>query len=203
LESPSYPEYIANLRRVGCPEQTIGDIIAADLTSLFASRRAAAAAQTADPAERGRLTAALDREESAVREQLLAPLVGTAPALPVPTASRRRSAASAPPSAAEPAKDDGLLAQFNERRDSLAQLQHLYRDLKPSEAELTLILHLSQQFQTDFGTPPAAPDAQWERRRRAAIQDSEDLLCSLIGYQRYNEFLRDAVARQQVGPGGP
>lgn len=40
LESQDYPTYIANLRYIGCPEQTIRDIIIADVNGLFARRRA-------------------------------------------------------------------------------------------------------------------------------------------------------------------
>ncbi len=40
VESPDYPTYIANLRDIGCPEQTIRDIIIADVNGLFARRRA-------------------------------------------------------------------------------------------------------------------------------------------------------------------
>src|SRR6267154_6822521 len=40
VESPDYPTYIANLRDIGCPDQTIRDIIIADVNSLFAQRRA-------------------------------------------------------------------------------------------------------------------------------------------------------------------
>jgi len=40
VESPDYPTYIANLRSIGCPEQTIRDIIIADVNSLYAKRRA-------------------------------------------------------------------------------------------------------------------------------------------------------------------
>jgi len=36
LESEDYPTYIARLRAIGCPEQTIRDIIIADLDKLFA-----------------------------------------------------------------------------------------------------------------------------------------------------------------------
>ena len=39
LESPDYPTYVANLRDIGCPEQTIRDIIIADVNGLFARRR--------------------------------------------------------------------------------------------------------------------------------------------------------------------
>ena len=40
VESPDYAVYIANLRSIGCPEQTIRDIIIADVDALYARRRA-------------------------------------------------------------------------------------------------------------------------------------------------------------------
>jgi LysM repeat protein len=40
LESRDYPVYIANLRDIGCPEQTIRDIIIADVNTLYTQRRA-------------------------------------------------------------------------------------------------------------------------------------------------------------------
>jgi LysM repeat protein len=40
VESPDYAVYIANLKDIGCPEQTIRDIIIADVNALFARRRA-------------------------------------------------------------------------------------------------------------------------------------------------------------------
>lgn len=40
IESTDYPTYIANLRDIGCPEQTIRDIIIADVNTLYARRRA-------------------------------------------------------------------------------------------------------------------------------------------------------------------
>ena len=40
VESPDYSAYIANLRSIGCPEQTIRDIIIADVNALYAKRRA-------------------------------------------------------------------------------------------------------------------------------------------------------------------
>ena len=38
VESADYKEYIANLRAIGCPEETIRDIIIADVNKLFAAR---------------------------------------------------------------------------------------------------------------------------------------------------------------------
>jgi hypothetical protein len=40
VESADYATYIANLRNIGCPEQTIRDIIIADVNTLYARRRA-------------------------------------------------------------------------------------------------------------------------------------------------------------------
>src|SRR3974390_2881754 len=40
VEATDYPTYISNLRGIGCPEQTIRDIIIADVNALFARRRA-------------------------------------------------------------------------------------------------------------------------------------------------------------------
>src|SRR5215831_1795406 len=40
VESDDYPTYIANLREIGCPEQTIRDIIIADVNVLYARRMA-------------------------------------------------------------------------------------------------------------------------------------------------------------------
>ncbi len=39
VESEDYRQYIANLRSIGCPEETIRDIITADVNKLFESRR--------------------------------------------------------------------------------------------------------------------------------------------------------------------
>src|ERR1041385_3892785 len=40
VESDDYPTYITNLRDIGCPEQTIRDIIIADVNALYARKRA-------------------------------------------------------------------------------------------------------------------------------------------------------------------
>ncbi len=39
LETADYPTFITNLRNIGCPEQTIRDIIIADVNQLYAHRR--------------------------------------------------------------------------------------------------------------------------------------------------------------------
>jgi hypothetical protein len=39
IESNDYAEYVANLRKIGCPEDTIRDIILADVNQLYEARR--------------------------------------------------------------------------------------------------------------------------------------------------------------------
>ncbi|MBL9134502.1 MAG: hypothetical protein JNK85_01475 [Verrucomicrobiales bacterium] len=41
LESEDYATYVANLRKAGCPEETVRDILLADINKLFALRRKA------------------------------------------------------------------------------------------------------------------------------------------------------------------
>ncbi len=41
VESPDYKTFIANLRAIGCPEETIRDIVIADVNKLFAARERA------------------------------------------------------------------------------------------------------------------------------------------------------------------
>src|SRR4029079_7341116 len=38
VESPDYKDYIKNLRAIGCPEETIFDIIVADVNTLYAMK---------------------------------------------------------------------------------------------------------------------------------------------------------------------
>ena len=45
IESTNYQTYITNLRGIGCPEETVRDIIITDISKLFAKRRAALRAQ--------------------------------------------------------------------------------------------------------------------------------------------------------------
>jgi hypothetical protein len=49
LESTNYHEYVANLRKVGCPENTIRDIIVADLDHLYTIRIGAMHGSSPEP----------------------------------------------------------------------------------------------------------------------------------------------------------
>ena len=82
IESADYRQYIANLRAVGCPEPTIRDMIAADLTALYSARAGTIFTpkpreywQKARPdtpnAEQRKQLVALAREQDAVFRELL------------------------------------------------------------------------------------------------------------------------------------
>jgi len=83
VESSDYPTYIKNLRDINCPEQTIRDIIIADVNALYARRRALEVVTVdqqwwrAEPDTNIVETAAAKvRELDAERRQLLTTLLG-------------------------------------------------------------------------------------------------------------------------------
>lgn len=92
LESDDYATYVANLRAAGCPEETIRDILLADVNKLYAQRRRALAPKPRDFEfwrSEEEIDAAPASEESrrrdaelaaleAERRQLLATLLGPA-----------------------------------------------------------------------------------------------------------------------------
>lgn len=83
IESADYREYIHNLRRIGCPERTISDIIVADVRGLFELRRRAALAigrkeywrrsnlSVAEEHSRRKELLAILAEEQAILDELL------------------------------------------------------------------------------------------------------------------------------------
>lgn len=79
IESTDYRTYIANLRGIGCPEQTIRDIVTADLHNLYAHRRASSknlnGIEEGDPraVQAEKEQEALNNEEQAVLAAFLGP----------------------------------------------------------------------------------------------------------------------------------
>jgi hypothetical protein len=95
LESEDYATYIANLRSINCPEETIRDIIIADIDALFAKRRNREVLPTAqqwwqsepDPTllrTASRQLQALEAERNRLLTELLGPDWATPPE-PLPT----------------------------------------------------------------------------------------------------------------------
>lgn len=99
LESPDYAKYIANLRDIACPEQTVRDIIIADVNALYARRRATEIVTPEqqwwrtepDPDVQAAATAKsreLDLERRALLTKLLGPQWETGDQLSLPRPSR-------------------------------------------------------------------------------------------------------------------
>jgi hypothetical protein len=130
LESADYPTYIRNLRGIGCPEETIRDIITADVAALYLIRRQELSAdrqltEVADEALRREQAALLATlldpapvANSAARQQLATP----APAGGSKAAARKKDAPIVLPVVmAEPAPSLGLTEQQKERLVNLRQ----------------------------------------------------------------------------------
>ncbi len=85
VESDDYRTYVQNLRKIGCPEQTIRDIVSADILQALGARRAEALAafyrdfqywkadptQTAARAQLGAQRKAVDEEMASLLHELL------------------------------------------------------------------------------------------------------------------------------------
>lgn len=69
IEAADYPAYIANLRRIGCPEQTIRDIITADVASLNQEKRYEAPSEVSNAATA--IAQASSMEQSTLVNRLL------------------------------------------------------------------------------------------------------------------------------------
>lgn len=182
LESPDYRTYIDNLKAIGCPKQTIRDIIVADLDSLYAPRR--------DQLARSALTEsqleALNREEASVLAALLGPaLVSTQTAgntNVAPVRTQRQSSLDAALSARAPT----------------APL--VFQDVNPAALNLTsgqqeVISRLRQQFVDQIGgtnQDPNDPDylARWQKAQRLM----DDTLRGTLGIKFFVNYRQQAEA---------
>jgi LysM repeat protein len=96
VESADYPAYIANLRGIGCPEQTVRDIIIADVNQLYGRRRADLIDTPEEqwwrtPPETNFVEAARAKLEGLDQERrtLLTALLGTNWDVPIPATTRQ------------------------------------------------------------------------------------------------------------------
>jgi len=75
LESTNYQAYVSNLRDIGCPEQTIRDIITADVISLYSEKRRQLLANQGKEQDPTRLRTKLDQLQQD-QTALIATLLG-------------------------------------------------------------------------------------------------------------------------------
>lgn len=207
IESDDYRQYIANLRAVGCPEETIRDVISADLGAVYTARARAiwspAKLEYWQKDERGgptpdqaRQLAALEREEAAASRELLGRAVspqeridllflqlhGAERQLLYLTEEKRAAALAVLQDSGMNQREQELLGQGQysseqERRLFDDKLKHLAKVLSPEEVEEFRLRH--------------APEATWLRTELQYFDCTPE------------EFQRLLDARQQTRGQGP
>lgn len=147
LESADYRTYIVNLRGIGCPAQTIHDIIAADLDSLYASRRQPLEEQLATSGFARRLTVEGELRELRTEEAAAVTALLVAP----PAAANTTSALVAearPSGSVRPEPPDTVLTpQLSQNIDPAA------RELKETASDVAVGSAPSRSVRQE---PPAA-----------------------------------------------
>jgi len=172
LESTDYHTYLANLRGIGCPEQTIRDIITADVDSVFARQRDQLTKTTASTAIKDTL-AALRRQE----DQFLISLLGL-------QSDQATEVAAGP----EPVRVRRTKAQ-----DSIPALPLVLQNvdltaLKPNSSQLETIEELRQQFRQEIGSAADPSDPAYRERWLKAQHESDSLLRGLLGTDFYMNY---------------
>jgi len=173
IESTNYETYITNLRRIGCPEQTIRDIIAADLHAIYARKEAI---------ERRDFS----REETFALNTLLGDIIGTGRG---PTVATRAVAAAAD----HADRDRDHEADPATHADSSISLPLAYQPVPVgmylTDQQLAIINEVRQQFQNDLGPTPAdRTDPVYRQRWHRAQNNSDDLLAGMLGGEFYLQY---------------
>jgi hypothetical protein len=195
VESSDYPTYIANLRDIGCPEQTIRDIIIADVNALYARRLATEVVtpdqqwwrSTPDPsvvkaaADKAR---ALNNERRALLTRLLGPDWESGDLANLPRPSRPGVALDGPvlgqlPADVKKAVQD-ISAHAQERLQAYLDAQRR-QGKEPGPAELARLRQQTRDELADTLTP-----AQLEEFLLRYSQDANNLRTEL-GQLKYFE----------------
>ncbi|SPE55817.1 exported hypothetical protein [Verrucomicrobia bacterium] len=197
VEPTDYRSYIANLRGIGCPEQTIRNIITADLDAAYASRRQALQRKLsgADPSVAGFVARqgigsaleALRNEEATTLAALLGPESSSAQAVAsasAPASAKRRSSETASPS-----------------------WPLVFQSLDPgavplSDRQLQVIDDLQQWFTGQVGGSDQDPnDPAYRERWLKAQPQVDDMMRGMIGVNAFEDYQLAAKAGQQKAQG--
>jgi hypothetical protein len=189
LESTNYLTYIANLRGIGCPEQTIRDIITADVRSLHATQQRAVDSQRGALGSNRTASGAFDRDGlEAARRQLLLEQDALVSAL-------MEAGSSGPESG-------GVVISRPTReraQDRIVVIPLALKDVDPSDLKLddrqiAVIAELRQKFQEDVGGPGQDPnDPAYLRRWQEAQRENDELFTGMLGGQFYLDYQLQAT----------
>ena len=187
IESSDYPTYIANLRAVGCPEQTIRDIITADVDSIYAPRRAQLKQEPDHETLQTKLQQ-LQNEEAG----LLAALLGQS----VPGAADAFgsiSAATAPPPVRR--------SRFSSFPNNTGLIPIVFQDPGPEmeldRDQIEVIDDLRASFR-DALTGLDRDSSEYRQRWQEAKRDADQRMCALLGYSFWIEYQVAAKKQQQT-----
>jgi len=189
IESTEYQTYIANLRNIGCPEQTIRDIIVADVHSLYSPRfralkqtrsafeiwakESARTAFTVLDAEAQQVHA----EEKAVISTLLGP--------------ERNDSKS------EVSSTHASLPQRSQSSGSPTTVPLVFQgveSIKLNQVQLEVINDLRRQFEEDLGLSDFdVNDPSYQQRWQQAQRANDDLFVGLLGGQFYLDYQAQAL----------
>jgi hypothetical protein len=175
LESTDYRTYLANLRNIGCPEQTIRDILTADVDSVYAQRREQVERASTDILALRQKLDRLRGEESA----FLASLLGD-------------NRPSGEPASQAPA----WLAMRNIRPTEPLVFDNIDpAALQLNSGQLAVIAEVRAQFRQEIGVEdtndPAYTD-RWNQARRNA----DDRLRGILGSRVYLQYQLQAANRR-------
>jgi LysM repeat protein len=205
VESPDYRAYIANLRDIGCPEQTIRDIIIADVDQLYAKKRAGELA-TADldwwksepdasvaQATRARLDA-LEQERRALLASLLGPDWQTREPDSAPSSGY---ALNGPVLGALPPETKAAVEGILARADQRVQEYRNAQKAAGKEPELAALARLSEQTRNELAG--VLNPAQLEEFLLRYSETARDLRRQLTGFPvTPDEFRRLFRARDPI-----
>jgi hypothetical protein len=197
LESADYPTYVANLRSVGCPEQTIREILTADVASLYDSRRHSleewlARAGLAERSVVERELAVLHTEQMAFLSRLLEP------GYPSTLNLSDRSPHFFPSRAGRQELPATITVP-------LAFREVDYSALKFSPGQVHALSELRERFAAQMGSVPQDPsDPAYTKCWLEAQPQSDKELRGIIGLRAYQnlELLARAMAgaERRTGP---
>jgi len=209
LESSDFRNYIANLRSVGCPEQTIRELITAEVDDIYKARRLElqrklAAGGTGGANFHGNLEAQqglqhLQNEEAGVLQALLG----------LPQTNSLQVAADAP--APAPVTNSGIEAlnkilQTAREKQEMGKPVPMPLALQPldpqslnlSPQELLFINEVRQEFVDDIGGTNQDPnDPAYLQRWQAALRKSDSMMSALLGPVRYQLQAQNQMAQGQ------
>jgi hypothetical protein len=189
IESEDYHVYIRNLRNVQCPEETIRDIITADVTSLYRGRRQ-------ELASAGKLSSmadeALRREEATLLRTLLG--AGAAPEMNI---AQQPHPAGAP--AYGTANTAGSSNGGRAARETRVAPPAILADPSPqqgfTDSQMARIAQLRDEFAAAVGGPGQDPaDPEYLHRWAEAQPRFDQQFKTLFGARAFQEQQQAAAS---------